>query len=186
MTPGSSAAVSARLQNALGQAWHERLTTRSPRSSSLRTACTVCSWNRWLPPETCSASCASPELKGQRGSRGAAGEQLWVADRQGNKKRVAVPQDLVLPPPVPFPHGELMQTAYEQAHAFGTDLAPYTRLVERMRARIEGRDADESPPLATFADGVAGQAVIDAMRLSSQEERWVDVVLASGRKPCAA
>jgi predicted dehydrogenase len=106
---------------------------------------------------------------------GVAGEELWVADRQGNKKRVAVPQDLVLPPPVPFPHGELMQTAYEQAHAFGTDLAPYTRLVERMRARIEGRDADESPPLATFADGVAGQAVIDAMRLSSQEERWVDV-----------
>jgi predicted dehydrogenase len=106
---------------------------------------------------------------------GVAGEELWVADRHGNKQRVAVPADLVLPPPVPFPHGELMQTAYEQAHAFGTDLAPYTRLVERMRARIEGREAGESPPLATFADGVAGQAVIDAMRLSSQEQRWVDV-----------
>ena len=106
---------------------------------------------------------------------GVGGEELWVADRQGNKKRIAVPADLVLPAPVPFPHGELMQTAYEQAHAFGTDLAPYTRLVERMRARIEGRDAEESPPLATFADGVAGQAVIDAMRLSSQQERWVDV-----------
>jgi len=115
------------------------------------------------------------------GSEGAAwiegvqGEELWVADRQGNKKRVPVPAELVLPPPVPFPHAELMQTAYEQAHAFGTDLAPYTRLIEGMRARIEGRDSGNAPPLASFADGVAGQAVIDAMRLSSQERRWVDV-----------
>jgi len=68
-----------------------------------------------------------------------------------------------------------MQTAYEQAHAFGTDLAPYTRLLERMRARIEGRDGPDSPPLATFKDGVAGQAVIDAMRQASQESRWVSV-----------
>jgi predicted dehydrogenase len=106
---------------------------------------------------------------------GVQGEELWVADRRGNKKRVPVPEELVLPPPVPFPHAELMQTAYEQAHAFGTDLAPYTRLVERMRARIEGRDGADSPPLATFEDGVAGQAVIDAMRQSSQESRWVSV-----------
>jgi predicted dehydrogenase len=88
---------------------------------------------------------------------------------------VPVPEELVLPPPVPFPHGELMQTAYEQAHAFGTDLAPYTRLVERMKARIEGRDGADSPPLATFRDGVAGQAVIDAMRQSARETSWVDV-----------
>jgi predicted dehydrogenase len=104
---------------------------------------------------------------------GVQGEELWVADRQGNKKRVPVPPELVLPPPVPFPHGELMQSAYEQAHAFGTDLAPYTRLLERMRARILGRDGGDSPPLATFKDGVAGQAVIDAMRQSSREMRWV-------------
>jgi predicted dehydrogenase len=106
---------------------------------------------------------------------GVAGEELWLADRLGNKKRVEPPQELVLPPPVPFPHGELMQTAYEQAHAFGTDLAPYTRLVERMKARIEGRDGADSPPLATFRDGVAGQAVIDAMRRSAQGSSWVNV-----------
>ncbi len=106
---------------------------------------------------------------------GVQGEELWVADRQGNKQRVAVPPELVLPPPVPFPHSELMQTAYEQAHAFGTDLAPYTRLVERMKARIEGRGLPDSPPLATFRDGVAGQAVIDAMRLSAREQIWVNV-----------
>lgn len=109
---------------------------------------------------------------------GVAGEELWIADRQGNKKRVPVPEELVLPPPVPFPHTELMQTAYEQAHAFGTDLAPYTRLIERMRARIEGRDVIDVPPLATFKDGVAGQAVIDAMRLSSRESRWVEIASA--------
>ncbi len=106
---------------------------------------------------------------------GVQGEELWLADRRGNKSRVAVPPELVLPAPVPFPHAELMQTAYEQAHAFGTDLAPYTRLVEAMRARIEGRDPPTGVPLATFRDGVAGQAVIDAMRASAQEERWAAV-----------
>jgi predicted dehydrogenase len=86
-----------------------------------------------------------------------------------------VPPELVLPPPVPFPHAELMQTAYEQAHAFGTDLAPYTRLVQAMRARIEGRDPGAAPPLATFRDGVAGQAVLDAMRASAKGTSWVNV-----------
>ena len=109
---------------------------------------------------------------------GVQGEAVWVADRSGNKKRVPVPAELVLPAPVPFPHAELMQTAYEQAHAFGTDLAPYTRLVERMKARIEGRDTGDAPPLATFRDGVAGQAVIDAMRRSSRESCWVEVARA--------
>jgi len=106
---------------------------------------------------------------------GVQGEELWLADRTGSKRRVPVPPELVLPAPEPFPHAELMQTAYEQAHAFGTDLAPYTRLVERMKARIEGRSVADEPPLATFRDGVAGQAVIDAMRLSAREQVWVEV-----------
>jgi predicted dehydrogenase len=106
---------------------------------------------------------------------GVQGENLWLADRRGNKKRIEVPADLRLPAPVPFPHGELMQTAYEQAHAFGTDLAPYTCLIENMRARIEGRAAPHSAPLASFADGVAGQAVIDAMRDSARQRCWMDV-----------
>ena len=106
---------------------------------------------------------------------GVQGEAIWVVDRSGNKKRVPVPPELVLPPPLPFPHAQLMQTAYEQAHAFGTDLAPYTRLIERMKARIEGHESSAAPPLATFQDGVAGQAVIDAMRQSSRESRWVEV-----------
>jgi predicted dehydrogenase len=106
---------------------------------------------------------------------GVQGEALWLADRQGNKRRVPLPEDLRLPPPVPFPHGELMRSAYEQAHAFGTDLAPYSCLLEGMRARIEGREPRHSAPLATFADGLAGQVVIDAMRASARERRWVDV-----------
>jgi predicted dehydrogenase len=110
---------------------------------------------------------------------GVQGEELWLADCSGNKKRVEIPTDLLLPPPAPFPHGELMRTAYEQAHAFGTDLAPYTCLLQGMRARIEGRDPAHSAPLATFADGVAGQAVIDAMRASARERCWMDVAAAS-------
>jgi predicted dehydrogenase len=106
---------------------------------------------------------------------GVQGEELWVSDRRGNKKRVPLPDELKLPPPLPFPHGELMCTAYEQAHAFGTDLAPYTCLFEGMRARIEGRTPRHPAPLASFADGVAGQAVIDAMRTAAREQRWVEI-----------
>jgi hypothetical protein len=31
------------------------------------------------------------------------------------------------------------------------------------------------PAPATFADGVAGQAVLDAVRRSAAERRWVDI-----------
>ena len=57
----------------------------------------------------------------------------------------------------------------------GMDLAPYTRLYEVMGARISGNPVPEDPPAATFADGVAGQEVLDAIRLSSAERRPVDV-----------
>jgi hypothetical protein len=43
-----------------------------------------------------------------------------------------------------------------------------------MCARIAGRELGTAP-LATFRDGVAGQAVIDAMRRSASEESWASV-----------
>jgi predicted dehydrogenase len=44
-----------------------------------------------------------------------------------------------------------------------------------MRDRILGRATAADPAPATFADGVAGQAVLDAVRQSAREQRWIDV-----------
>jgi len=57
----------------------------------------------------------------------------------------------------------------------GTDLEPYTRLFARMRERIVGEPSPADPALATFTDGVANQAVLDAIRASSAAGTWVAV-----------
>ena len=67
-----------------------------------------------------------------------------------------------MPPP-----GELLHTTYDMWHSTGIDLAPYTRLYEVMRDRILGYDTPSDPAAGTFADGVANQAVVDAIRESS-------------------
>jgi hypothetical protein len=46
-------------------------------------------------------------------------------------------------------------------------LALFTRLCEGLRARIENRPSPTAVPLPTFADGVAGMAVLDAIRASA-------------------
>jgi predicted dehydrogenase len=55
------------------------------------------------------------------------------------------------------------------------DLAPYTRLYTVMRERILGHEVPDDPSPGTFADGVANQAVVDAIRESSATRAWVDV-----------
>ena len=57
----------------------------------------------------------------------------------------------------------------------GLDLGPYTRLAEHFRARIEGTEPPPGPRPATFADGVADMAVLDAMRTSAAEQRSVTI-----------
>ena len=57
-------------------------------------------------------------------------------------------------------------TAYDNLHAFGIDYGPYVRLCEHFLARIEGRTPPPGPDAATFADGVANMAVLDAIRAS--------------------
>jgi len=96
---------------------------------------------------------------------------VQVADGAGTRT-VDVPPDLVLPPPEP-PAGDLLVTAYDQLHAWGIDLAPYTKLAEAFRDLILGRPIPADPRPATFADGVASMAVLDAIRRSSAEQRWV-------------
>ena len=86
------------------------------------------------------------------------------------------PSDLVHPAPVPPPAELLSATsAYDGFHSMGIDLAPYTRLYEAFAARIQGREIPSDPVPPTFADGVAVQAVLDAIRRSSREKRWIDI-----------
>lgn len=92
----------------------------------------------------------------------------------GGARAVEVPEDLRMGDPVP-PPADLMKTAYDFMHAMGTDRHPYARLYGVLRDRIQGRDVPAAPPVATFADGVAGMAVLDAIRRSDAERRWVDV-----------
>ena len=67
-----------------------------------------------------------------------------------------------MPPP-----NELLHTAYDAWHSMGIDLAPYTRLYSVLVERWRGRAVPADPAAATFADGVAVQAVMDAMHASS-------------------
>ena len=100
-------------------------------------------------------------------------DTVSIADVDG-QRRVSVPDDLTLPPLDP-PPADLLVSAYDQLHAFGIDLPPYTRLYETFAALIEGHPVPEDPPPATFADGVADMAVLDAIRRSAADQTWVPI-----------
>ena len=63
------------------------------------------------------------------------------------------------------PPADLLVTAYDLLHSFGIDYGPYVRLCEHFLARIEGRTPPTGAEPATFADGVANMAVLDAIRV---------------------
>ena len=71
-------------------------------------------------------------------------DTVWVDDA-GGSRQVPVPDDLVLPPPDP-PPSDLLVTAYDQLHAFGIDLPPYTRLAQTFADMIAGRPVPADPP----------------------------------------
>jgi predicted dehydrogenase len=100
-------------------------------------------------------------------------DTVSIADRDGTRQ-VPVPDDLRLAPPDP-PPADLLVSAYDQLHAFGIDLAPYTRLAEAFRDRILGREPPADPPPATFAHGVADMIVLDAIRRAAAERTWVEI-----------
>jgi predicted dehydrogenase len=98
---------------------------------------------------------------------------VQVADSTGSRI-LDVPEDLKNPPPDP-PPADLMVTAYDHLHAGGFDLGPYTKLLSLMRNQILGMTGPADPAPATFIDGVAGQEVLDAVRQSAKEKRWVNI-----------
>jgi hypothetical protein len=60
-------------------------------------------------------------------------------------------------------------------HSMGIDRHPYARLFSVLRSRIEGRVVPQDPPAATFADGVAGMLVMDAVRAADAAGGWVPI-----------
>ena len=74
----------------------------------------------------------------------------------------------------PLPEGAVT-TTYEQMITFGVEYGPYTRLAAAFRDLIEGRDIFGPQP-ATFADGVAQVAVLEAITASAAGGgRWTPV-----------
>jgi hypothetical protein len=68
-----------------------------------------------------------------------------------------------------------VRTAYERMTTFGVEFGPNTRLAAARRERILDRPWSGPAP-ATFADGVAQMAVLDAIRRSApQAGAWTDV-----------
>jgi predicted dehydrogenase len=112
------------------------------------------------------------------GSRGAA----WI-EGVGAKVKVAGPGGVITRPKPegvadetapPLPEGSVT-TTYERMITFGVEYGPYTRLTAAFRDLIAGRDV-EGPAPATFADGVAQMAVLEAIMESAHHDgRWAAV-----------
>jgi len=119
------------------------------------------------------APIGATRIAGTKGTLWIEGDQVKVGDRDGIRT-LETPEDLVVGPPTPPPR-ELLHTAYDMLHSMGIDLGPYTRLCEILRDRILGRPVPEEPAAATFADGVACQTVLDAIRRSSEERTWIPI-----------
>ncbi|MHB8463425.1 MAG: Gfo/Idh/MocA family protein [Acidimicrobiales bacterium] len=112
-------------------------------------------------------------IAGSSGTVWAEGDVVQIADNGGTRK-VPVPADLETAPPDP-PPGDLLVTAYDLLHSTGMDMAPWTRMAVTFRDLILGRAIASDPAPATFADGVALMRVLDAIRASAADGRWVTV-----------
>lgn len=113
----------------------------------------------WGPP------LETVRIQGSKGALWLQGNQIWVADAQGSRA-VPIAEDLVLPPPPP-PSSDPRQQSAKWQMLTQIELAPYLRLTQAFRARIEGRDPPREPSVPTFADGLASIEVLDAIRRSA-------------------
>jgi predicted dehydrogenase len=112
-------------------------------------------------------------VSGTGGTVWAEGDAVRIADAAGTRT-LPEPEDLPVtagdPPPT-----DLMVTAYDFMHSTGIDMAPFTRLYRTFGDLILGRPVAADPRPATFADGVAAMAVLDAIRRSALVGRSVEV-----------
>lgn len=128
---------------------------------------TAADWGRMLVETRVTGSAGTAWIDGMS-------SRVHVADRTGTRE-VPVGDDLLDDEGnPPLPEGSL-STAYDLMIAHGLDLPPYTRLARVFRDRILGRPVPGDPRPATFEDGVAGMAVLDAARESARTGDWVSV-----------
>ncbi len=105
------------------------------------------------------------------------GDKVRVADASG-VRTLDIPDALRSDPAPPLPPGAVT-TTYEQMITFGVEYGPYTLLAAAFRDRIRGVPS-VGPEPATFADGVAQMAVLDAVRQSAGlGGGWVEVEAAT-------
>jgi predicted dehydrogenase len=97
------------------------------------------------------ASASMTRVAGTRGTLWVDNGRVHLADASGTRE-LPVPADLQLPDAGSDPRNML--------------LPPFTRLCEALRSAMEGKP-DSVVPMPTFADGVAGMQVLDAVRASA-------------------
>jgi len=151
---GEIAEVSAALPNvgereaAAEDSFVVRVTTRSGVEGVLQQTAAS-----WIPSVSAIAVVA-----GTQGTIEVTGEGVYLSDRAG-RRILDVPDDLRLsePPTV----SEDPRERYTHL-----ELGPYTRLVEVLHAGVAGREYVPAVAVPTFADGLAGMQVLDAIRAS--------------------
>jgi predicted dehydrogenase len=116
---------------------------------------------------------ATTKVIGTTGAAWLQGDEVWV-DSGSGPRQVPAPADLLPSVPSP-PPSELLHTTYDMWHSMGIDLGPYTRLYAILRDRILGLEVPADPIPPTFADGVANQAAVDAIRTASATGTWQQV-----------
>jgi predicted dehydrogenase len=109
-------------------------------------------------------------IVGSTGTVWAEGDRVRIADSNGTRE-LDRPADLDAVQGEP-PPADLLVTAYDLLHSTGIDVGPYTALFRTFRSLVEGRPVADDPRPATFADGVASMAVLDAVRRSAAAGAW--------------
>ncbi len=125
----------------------------------------------------CAAAWGEPtmafKIVGSTGTITLGRDTATIGRGAGHSEPLVIPDDLRLP--------DVVIAEGDPKHAFTfMELPPFVRLAERFRDAIVRNDPAWSPtgaPLTpTFADALAAQRVIDAMRASSSENaEWVDI-----------
>jgi predicted dehydrogenase len=108
------------------------------------------------------------KISGTGGAAWADDDAVW-ADTGEGPQRVPDPEDMPRLPPQPPPREFLPPYAIDTGwHTGGLDRMTFARLYRQLYARLHQTPVSENPPAATFADGAATQAILDAIRRSSE------------------
>ena len=112
-------------------------------------------------------------VSGTKGSLWVDGPSVFVSDASGQRE-LEPSAELVYETMPPSPD-EFVQTTYDALCASANAIAPYTTLYTGVCEQMRGGEPSHPTRAATFADGVIGQRLLDAVRRSDREGGWVGV-----------